>query len=417
MRCVMSMSRLKLSRQNKRAYESSSLIHPVPLVAQGQPVDWWFVFKFNAASFPECDGEKERKGIFGGTPKEYHGHFSQQYVFASSADPALQKGKGCVGATLNDPVGATFGQVYNNACNYVIWNDQFYDDPRIHGCEKACGAPWGHSKGMLAWNDSGEGFVMQVSTPSWLASGSKKHPRKTDGNTLGCIKDDDIEVSQHFFSLKINKDDLVKILKAMQNSSVVTDPFNLQIVQNGGPDDVKSLVGSLGVKSKSTECLKVELSSGVTLLSKPSKLHVPPWQMVSAQLEGLPLRVASWWAYPEIPSTGASTSIKCWDDSLGKPGAVEIATTGNWQGKEIGLKGGEGLKFNHAKIGVSQLPAQPLSIFGDMNQQGALYEGEDRENQKCDSSQNGCGGLFYVIENTRLFASVSELLKGDLAPE
>ena len=41
---------------------------------------------------------------------------------------------------------------------------------------------------MLAWDDSGKGFVMQVSTPSWPGSGSEKRPRKNDGNTLGCVK-------------------------------------------------------------------------------------------------------------------------------------------------------------------------------------------------------------------------------------
>ena len=84
---------------------------------------------------------------------------------------------------------------------------------------------------MLAWNDAGEGVVMQVSTPSWPASGSKKFPRKSDGNTLGCVKDDDVEVSQHFFSLKLTKDDTVKVLQALENASVVTDPANPQIVQ------------------------------------------------------------------------------------------------------------------------------------------------------------------------------------------
>src|SRR5207253_6991089 len=68
---------------------------------------------------------------------------------------------------------------------------------------KECGGPWGHSKGTLAWNDAGEGFVLQVTTPSWPAAGSNKFPRKTDGNTLGCVKDDNVEVSQHFFALKL----------------------------------------------------------------------------------------------------------------------------------------------------------------------------------------------------------------------
>ena len=141
---------------------------PTPLLAQGQPVDWWFVFKFNAHSFPGCGGTAKRSGLFGGEPRDYHGHFSQQFVYASSANPTLQKGTGCVGTTLTDPLGATFNQVYNGTGYYVLWNDQFYNDP----CRNE-DAPWGHSKGMVAWNEDGDGFVMQVSTPSWPASGTR----------------------------------------------------------------------------------------------------------------------------------------------------------------------------------------------------------------------------------------------------
>jgi hypothetical protein len=47
---------------------------PLPLLQKGEPVDWWFLFKLNAGTFP-----------------------------------------GCVGDTLKDPVGATFAQVYNGS--------------------------------------------------------------------------------------------------------------------------------------------------------------------------------------------------------------------------------------------------------------------------------------------------------------
>ncbi len=387
-----------------------------PLLSKGKAVDWWFIFKFNAGSFPGCGGTSKRKGIFGGKVHDYHGWYSQQYIYASSANPELQKGTGCLGDSLNDPLGATFAQVYFGSSYYVVWNDQFYGDPKIPGCEENCESPWGHSKGMVAWDDNGDGFVMQVSTPSWPASGNQKYPRKTDGNTLGCIKDDDVEVSQHFFALKINKDDLVNILTALKNSSVATDPTNKQIVLNGGPSDVQSLVNSLGQKSKNWKVFETELSSGAKLISKPSKLSVPPWQMVSSVLGGVPLRVASWWDNPEIYSTTSSTKIYCWDDSLGWPGAVKIATTGNWEGTEISLTGGTGRYHNHAKFGVSTWKNKPYSIFGDMNQQGALAPGYAYDGQKCDSSQNGRGGLFYVLNNYDLFESVSKLLSGDTAP-
>jgi hypothetical protein len=375
---------------------------PSPLLKNGQPVDWWFVFKFNAASFPGCGGA-QRTCPYGGAVERYKS-FSQQFVFASSADPTLQQGGGCVGDTTADPVGATFGQVYNGWFFYVIWNDQFYGDPL-----KNKDAPAGHSKGMLAWNSAGSGMVMQVSTPSWPAAGSSSEPRETDGNTLGCVADNNVLVSQHFFALALNRDDVVAVLKALTNASVVTDPAKLQIVNNGGPPDIQALVNGLGKVSKSKLATKVMLSSGVTLLSKPSDLNVPPWQMVSALLDGEPLRAATWWAEPEIPATTAATPIRCWDKSLPAPGAVEIATTGTWQSTSIGFDGVGEPDGNHAKIGVST-GAHSYTIFGDLNQQGTL------SGPHCDSSQNGRGGLFFVIEDPQLFTSVRDLLQGQTAP-
>jgi hypothetical protein len=87
------------------------------------------------------------------------------------------------------------------------------------------------------------------------------------------------------------------------------------------------------------------------------------------------------------------------------PGAVEIAVTGHWDGNEIGLIGGQ----NHAKIGVSTSGEQHLSIFADLNQQGAL-------SGKCASSQNGRGGMFYVLDDKDLFEDMTKLLGGKVAP-
>lgn len=385
-----------------------------PLLAANQPVEWWFAFKFNAATFQSAESNESNPGIFGGTPKDYtsdKSEFCLSYAVASSVAPTLQMGPGYIGGSLNDPLGATFNQLYNGTCNYVLWNDQFYNDPL-----ESQGAPWGHSKGFLAWDDTGAGFVVQVTTPSWPASGNKNYPRKTDGNTLGCIKDDDVMVSQHFFALKLNADDVKTVLTGLANASVLTDPTKLQIVKNGGPADIQKLVNALGNQSSGQIPSMTTLSSGVRFITKPSELHVAPWQMISAALGGLPLRVASWWADPKIYSTDASTPVKCWNTAmLGQPGPVQIATSGTWQGKSIGLEGGDGKQFNHAKIGVSLDATQPLSIFGDMNQQGTLC-GIAKEKVPCASSQNGRGGLFFVVENKQLHASVSALLKGDSAP-
>jgi deoxyribonuclease II len=386
---------------------------PAPLLKQGQPVDWWFAFKFNTKAFPGCDGGTTPQCTFGGgEPGKYvsANQFSQQYVFASNANRSLAKGGGCIGTTTDDPVGATFDQSYNGDYHYVVWNDQFYLHPKINGCGASCSGPWGHSKGMVVWDDDGNGYALQVTTPSWPGAGSKKFPRASDGNTLGCVQDNNVKVSQHFFALRLTKDDLIKVLKALQNASVVTDVRNEQLVNNGGPSDVQELVKTLGVKSDSEEITKDELSTGVILVSKPSALNVPPWQMLSAVLDGTPLRSATWWASPQIYSSTASTKISCWDDSLRKPGAVAIATTGQWEQQMFGLTGGPSTNNNHAKIGVSTSGDHFYAIFGDLNQQGTL------SGSNCASSQNGRGGLFYIVDDRTLHDAVENLIKGDTAP-
>jgi hypothetical protein len=386
--------------------------HPMPLLAAGHPVDWWFVFKFNAASFPGCARGETRTCRFGGQVQSSWRSFSQQFAVASSETKSLQAGSGCVGDTIDDPVGATFGEIYDGSFNYVVWNDQFYQDPQLAACgsSNTCGAPWGHSKGMIAWDETGDGIVMQVTTPDWPGAASKQHPRSEEGNTLGCTaKDNDVLVSQHFFALKLTKDDVVKVLTALENASVVTDPHNPQIVKNGGPTGITVLVARLGVKSTSTAFTHEILSTGVQLISKPSGLHVPPWQMVSSVLDGVSLRAATWWANPEIPSTASSTAIDCWSTALRSPGGVEIATSGQFQGKTFGLKGLADADGNHAKIGVSTSGSHHYTIFGDMNQQGAIKG-------NCKSSQNGRGGLFFVIDDAELSNRVKDLITGDSAP-
>jgi hypothetical protein len=336
----------------------------------------------------------------------YERAFSQQFVYASSEEPTLIKGDVCLGSTTADPVGATFDEVYNGHSYYAIWNDQFYNDPKIPGCGESCGRFTGHSKGMVAWNENGDGILLQVTTPSWPASGSKEHPRLTQGNTLGCVKTNNVKFSQHFFGLRLTKPDLVKVLMAIQNASVVTMPDNPQLVANGGPGDVQELVDHLGRKSDSTTPTKEILSSGVIVISKPARLNVPPWQMVSAMLDRISLRTATWWSRHKIPTTTLSDTPGCWRDDLGKPGEVEIAESGHWGEQQFSLRGGA----NHAKIGVSTSPDRFYSVFGDMNQEGALDA-----NANCLTSQNARGGLFFVIEDKNLAAGLQILIQGKTA--
>jgi hypothetical protein len=387
---------------------------PVPLLSKGgAPVDWWFAFKFNSQNtFAGCGADTGKRAcIFGGNVQAKE-KFGQQFAVASSRDNALSQGKGCVGATTSDPIGATFDQVYNGNFNYVIWNDQFYGDP-----VRSNDAPWAHSKGLLAWNDAGEGFVMQVSTPSWPGSGTSSIKRKA-GNTLGCISsNNNLLASQHFFALKLDKSDLVKVLNALKSAGVVTDPTKLQIVRNGGPADVQALVKELGkrpaklkIDSKTPKDAlfsKEELSSHVVLIAKTSNLTAPPWQMVSAILDGPAELAATWWTTPRIYSTSKSSNVNCLGPLLeNKEGPVNIALTGTWNEKEIKLAA----PSNHAKIGVSTSGGHHYVIFGDLNQQGALSRPD------CGKSQNGRGGLFFVLDNKALADSVTSLIDRDKAP-
>ena len=74
-----------------------------------------------------------------------------------------------------------------------------------------------------------------------------------------------------------------------------------------------------------------------------------------------------------------------------------------------GSKGIGKANGNHAKIGVTT-SGHPYAIFGDMNQQGTL------SGPNCKSSQNGRGGLFYIVDNGQLAKSVTDLIKGATAP-
>jgi len=397
---------------------SPACVAPVPMLSKGHPVDWFFVFKLNTKAFPQCANGDTRTCPFGGYQgtKGPYTSFGQQFVYASAEAPALQDGgQECLGTTTADPVGATFDEVYNGSYHYVVWNDQPYQDP-VMACGKSdsCSGPWGHSKGILAWNDGGEGMVMQVSTPDWPLSGSAQHPRKIDGNTLGCTKDNDVLVSQHFFALHLTKDDVVMVLNGLSNASVVTDPKDSQVVSNGGPSDVQTLVNGLGVKSKNTTAMTGMLSSGVELISKPSDLPVPPWQMVSSLLGGVSLHVANWWTNPDLL---ASTTVQspmpmgCWDSSLDPPGPVESATTGTWKGQTFGLLGGANSNGNHAKVAVSTSGTDRYAIFGDMNQEGSYTAGS------CTKSQNGRGGTFYVVKNAQLAVSVASLIGATISAQ
>jgi Deoxyribonuclease II len=399
---------------------------PSPLWQADKPVDWWFAFKFNAETFPRPAGSIP-SCMFGGSPGGVRKYtkIGQSYVAASSSGAALTDGPGYLGDSTGDPLAATFNEVYSGNLSYVVWNDQFYGDP-VLSCEGsnagACGAQWGHSKGLLAWDADGNGFILQVTTPSWPGAGNKANPRKRDGNSLGCVNDDDVDLSQGFFSLKLTKDDLLKVLAALQTEGAVTDPKNLQIVKAGGPQEVQDAVAKLGSLNANSTFAMETLSSGVKVIAKSGGLAAPPWQFVSAVLGKVPLRIATFWAGDLIYSTPGLTQPDCWPAVLKSvsPGAVQIALTGAWNGKTIGLTGspqtgasGGSLGANHAKVAVSTGAGSALTIFADMNQDGAI---SPIGKLTCSSSQNSRGGMFFVVDNAELHDSVAALLTGNSAP-
>ncbi len=194
------------------------------------------------------------------------------------------------------------------------------------------------------------------------------------------------------------------MLEAMRTASIATSIKVPQVVRNGGPPDVRDAVTKLGQAPSSKdkfpimqEPLSIKINNKpVVLIAKPSNVSVPPWQMVSALLSGVSARAATWWTKPKIDSTLASTTNKCMDKAIkdgaikGKAGPVAIALTGEWKKSSIKLYA----PSNHAKIGVATSGNNTrYEIFGDLNQQGSLSPPPD-----CDASQNGRGGMFFVLQ-------------------
>ena len=397
---------------------------PTPLLAVNKPVDWWFAYKFSSQSFPGKSDDPGRACPFDANSKPQTYGFSQKYAVASNLNTTLTDGPGLIGTSGADPLGATFGEIYSGKYYFVVWNDQFKGDPSFKGkagcTQTECGGPWGHSKGVLAWDNDGNGVLVQVTTPSWPGAGGALHPRAA-GNTLGCVSnDDDVSNAQDFFSVKLNRDDVKAVLGALATASVSTDVTNPQLVNqvaNGQPlpADLAGLVGALGKLSATKLYIDQKLSGGVRMIVKPSALHVPPWQFVSSVLGGEPLLSATWWANPPIASTRSAADVHCWDPSLKTPpGEVDVALSSTWDNTKLAFTGGP----NHAKVGVS-LPISPhhYAIFGDLNQQGQLGNAASPNDPKtCASSQNGRGGMFFVVEDQTLANGVSKLLTGTKAP-
>jgi hypothetical protein len=131
----------------------------------------------------------------------------------------------------------------------------------------------------------------------------------------------------------------------------------------------------------------------------------------------------SWWGASPIPDTTAWQVFTYWPKGRAPPGQVTIVHSGYWDKVTFSLQEGpfgkpDANDGSHAKIGISEPKSHNLVIFGDMNQAGGL---EPDGAQGCAHSQVSRGGLFFVLQNDKLWTSLDEMfqhgLKGSVDPE
>jgi len=143
---------------------------------------------------------------------------------------------------------------------------------------------------VLAWNDDGDGVVLQVTTLG--VAGLRQQEVHAQERQYARLHQAAEQCSERAALLlrEAQQDDVVHMLDALENSSVVTDVMPGGARHNGGPQEIKDRVKVLGQKSDSTEVKQFKLSTGILLVSKPSALHVPPWQMLSSVLDSVDLK-------------------------------------------------------------------------------------------------------------------------------
>ena len=228
-----------------------------------------------------------------------------------------------------------------------------------------------------------------MTTPDWPGAGSKAHPRKSDGNTLGCCDDDnskalksyeqlpDVSVTCRnsfsclylrlfwvyikgpghleslFFAVlscrwrntsspctwrasrtrsrccrPCRRPPWRRIRRTPRWGSALLKSSRFKIFKvaklTSGPAALLSAAKQLGRPLRKDQdtlqgTLSVHTTKGpIKVIAKPSGLHVSPWHMVSA-LTATPLRTATWWSHPEIPSSPQGYKPGCWQSGLKSP--------------------------------------------------------------------------------------------------
>ena len=298
-------------------------------------------FKFNSSkSFAGCEPASKNPGqknptmtatgnaSFGGVVQTKPA-FGQQFAFASSEDGALRQGSGCAGATLTDPIGATFDQVYNGSFHYLIWNDQFYHDPVGLGLQgRQLRRALGPLEGTARLERCGR-RLRHAGLDAGVAALGQQPVRHAQGEQGQYARLQQLEQqSARQPALLCAQADQQRCLVEVLDGAEECERGDrsrpsLQIVQNGGPPDVRKLVDDSenGRTQGRASIIKTELSSGVIMISKPSGLACAALAdgFVIADSEPTPAehaqRTATWWTKPWIPTTTNSTAIRCWDDT------------------------------------------------------------------------------------------------------
>jgi hypothetical protein len=285
------------------------------------------------------------------------------YLYADSTNPQLKffteyktsnnDTWGCLGQGGNDPLSKTLFQIVNaqKDTQWSFWSDQIYqssdswrgntDFPKsLNKTQSAkntiyphphagCGRPGAHSKGVLAFNDTG-GFLLQSSFPMYpdfSFSGQKGFVN------LGCQLDNNVNFAQSCFCCSLPVEEFTTMEKMFKSTMVCSSRSptcnpNASDSTNTGfginPDILKCQSNNLysGLKdamsyrnykrgSDKTEIeLKINGSNNssletLTIVAKSQYNRQPGWMIVANSLK-TDLSVLSWWS----PDYGAPSLCK-----------------------------------------------------------------------------------------------------------
>ena len=197
-----------------------------------------------------------------------------------------------------------------------------------------------------------------------------------------------VAFSQHFFALKLNKADVVTVLAGAAERERRHRSGKPQIVQRrpGGRSQWSRSRRAISKERRRSHQERASRGRDPDLeavrpgMSRPGRWFRRCWAMPGE-------RSATWWMKPWIYHQMARRGSMLGRATLGpKPGPVAIAGTGAGMSRDQPHR-----PLNHAKFGTTTSADKRFSILGDLNQQGAIAP------PGCDKSQNGRGGLFFVV--------------------